>query len=76
MNQGDEMRAMSVVGLLPVAGVLLMLAGCAGRGDTEFVLQFPQVNDQGSRAGQRACIPDPGGPSSCNDRGFGSRRLF
>lgn len=65
------MRVMSVAGLLPMAGVLLMLAGCAGRDDTEFVLQSPRINDQGSSSGQRACMPDPGGPASCNEPGAG-----
>ncbi|SPJ34663.1 hypothetical protein KSP9073_02704 [Kushneria phyllosphaerae] len=46
--------------------LMLMLAGCAGRDDTEFVWQPPRVNDQGTQAGQRACMPGPDGPSSCN----------
>ncbi|REC96127.1 hypothetical protein C8D72_0801 [Kushneria indalinina DSM 14324] len=48
------------------AVLILMVSGCAGRDDTEFVWQSPRVNDQGTQAGQRACMPGPDGPSSCN----------
>ncbi|RKD86794.1 hypothetical protein C8D96_0247 [Kushneria marisflavi] len=44
----------------------LMMTGCASRDDTEFVWQSPRVNDQGTQPGQRACMPGPDGPSSCN----------
>ncbi|MFC0269449.1 hypothetical protein [Kushneria aurantia] len=45
---------------------LAVLGGCASRDDTEFVFESPTVNDQGTSSGQRACMPDPDGPSSCN----------